>query len=734
VRGFCSSSGSPAVAHRRLISDYFDPDPATNANSLSSFYASAYPAPWTISWNNTPRKDQGFSAVLDGGIEAGTGALPNRAVFVPIPDDSAYNAASQRTALRNAMRKCVTPSESDPGSDGVLDGGVCVADERVRNSAGNITVGETPLYGSLYSTYEYLRRRWDVDGVDEKQCRDYFIVLATDGLEATPKGFTLGGADPSTSVQGLVSSFRNTAAGLKTRPDVKTFVIALGSGAAGSPLLNDVAAAGGTTQAFSATSLSELQTALQTVFTSITQGVFSRSRPAIGTDGTRLYAAQFIRPAGVLPDGGFTGPDWSGLLSAYRIDPTDGTFSLAWEHAAKLNSPSHPARNIVAALCEDPGDETCDDDDRIVVPFTTASSELMDQLDDSTDFPPSIDSEDVINFLRNTGESYLGSPGVRTSRLGPISHSAPVVVGRSPYDRDYGGTTAAQRAAYEAFQQSTQADAGRPVRVLVEANDGMLHSIIENTGNIACASGEADLACPNGREDWALIPGSMDTKFSSSVGYRPDLITQLFKLKEGGWAANYLNNTPSIADVCGDSSGNATNCTTGEWKTIAILTMREGGRSLSAYDITNPGQAPNSSRFLWDFAEDDVGLTYSVPAVGRVKDGPNQKFVAIFGGGEDAPETSELDGHRVFVLNALTGQQIREFGNFDKGPSDQFINAGVVARPALHRRPGSNFSYISSAFVSFRTTPTSGSPTSCSTPPRTGTTTTRRARRRRAGW
>ncbi|MDX2013610.1 MAG: PilC/PilY family type IV pilus protein [Myxococcaceae bacterium] len=698
-RGFCSQGGSPALSHRRLISDYFDPDPTTNANSLASFYGSAYPAPWVVDWNNTPRKDQGFSAVMDGGIATGTGALPNRAVFVPIPDDVAYSSAAQRTALRDAMRKCVPPSVSDPGPSGVLDGGVCVADERVRNSSGVITNGETPLYGSLYSTYEYLRRRWDVDGVDEKQCREYFIVLATDGLEATPKGFTLGGSDPSTSVQGLVSSFRNTAVGVKSRPDVKTFVIALGSGAAGSPILNDVAAAGGTTQAFNATSLSELQTALQTVFTSITQGVFSRSRPAIGTDGSRLYAAQFIRPAGVLPDGGFTGPDWSGLLSAFRIDPTNGVFTLAWEHAAKLNNPAHPARTIVAALCEDPGDETCDDDDREVVPFTTGSSLLMDQLDDSPDFPGSITSGDVISFLRNTGESYLGSPGVRTSRLGPISHSAPVVVGRSPYDRTYGGSTPAQQAAFEAFQQTTAADAGRPVRVFVEANDGMLHSIIENTGNVACGSGEADINCPNGREDWALIPGSMDTKFVPSLSSRPDLITQLFRLKEGGWAANYLNNTPSIADVCGDGSGNANNCAANQWKTIAILTMREGGRSLAAFDITNPGVAPNTSRFLWDYAEDDVGLTYSAPAIGRVKDGSNEKFVAVFGGGADDPNTSELDGHRVFILNALTGEKIREFNKFDKGPSEFDLNVGIVARPAIHRRPGTNFAFMSSAFV-----------------------------------
>ncbi|MBM4778475.1 MAG: hypothetical protein GQE15_12305 [Archangiaceae bacterium] len=710
-RGFCASTGTGPQSQFKLISDFYAPNSTwtdsngtslTNANNMAAAYASMYPpaAGWTVTTNNTPFKDQGLSAVMDAGAVVGSGALPARAIFVPIPNDATYNALGQRDAIRSAIRKCVPPSVDPPGADGSLDGGACVADERVVEPAPctpNALTGRncgptgdfTPLYGSLKNTYQYLNDRWTNDEND-KQCRDYFIVLATDGLENTPMNYTVGGVDPNTSVQGLVSSFRHNVP-LKTRPDVRTFVIALGTGAAGEPALNNVAAAGGTTQAFNATNLAELEAALQAVFTFITQGVYSRSRPALGTDGQRLYAAQFVRPG----DAGAT-PDSYGLLTAFRVNPTDGSFGLAWEHGGKLNHASHPARNIVVGLREKSWPN-----DKVVGPFTTGNSELMDQLNDHPDFGTAWDAgvtpANIISFLTNKGDSYTGG-GTRTSKLGPISHSAPVVVGKSPFDPDYGGKTAAQRTAFATFRTNTET---RPVRVMVEANDGMLHSVIEADTAPACTTpGEADPSCPSGREAWSYIPGSLYMGFQNWGMHF--LVESLFKLKQGGWAANMLNNTVAIADVCGDGSGEADSCAVGDWKTIAIMSQREGGRGIAAIDVTN-GVAPNTSRFLWDFWDGDLGFTYSIPAVGRVEESSDEQFVAIFGGGVDDPNTTgpgETEGRIVYVVNAVTGNLIRKYNKFDKGSStDLDLQSPVLARPAIHRRPGSNFSFISSAYV-----------------------------------
>ncbi|MDP1917036.1 MAG: PilC/PilY family type IV pilus protein [Myxococcales bacterium] len=713
--GFCAKKGAGPITERKLISDYYADAPfvdvngatMTNVNTMGATYAAAYPAisGWTVTTTNTPYKAQGFSANIDAGATLGTGDMSARTLFVPIPNDATYVPADQRAAIRRAMRACVPPSVSAPGPDGMLDGGACVADERVREPApcvdNNITgrncgpTGDfTPLYGSLRNTYDYLDERWRLDETDQ-QCREYFIVLATDGLENTPKGYTVGGVSPATSVQGLVGSFRNNVP-MKTRPDVKTFVIALGTGAAGEPALNAVANAGGTTQAFNATNLAELEAALQAVFTVITQGVFSRSRPAIGSDGARLYAAQFVRPndAGVS-----TGPDQFGLLTAYKVNPTDGTFSIAWEHGGKLNHASHPARNIVVGLRDNDSPY-----DKMLVPFSAGNAELVDQLDDNPNFGAAADAgvtpANVISFLTNKGEAYTGV-GIRSSKLGPISHSAPVVVGKSPFDSDYGGLTAGEKSGFATFRTFTDT---RPTRVLVEAADGMLHSVIEaDTAPTCTVPGEADPSCPSGREGWSFIPGSL---YLGSNGEYESLVQSLFKLKQGGWGALYLNNTASVVDVCGNGVDRlAINCASGDWRTIAIISQREGGRGLAAVDVTNPALAPNLSRFLWDFWDGDLGFTFSAPAVGRVSnDDGDDEFIAIFGGGFDDPGTTgggEFEGRSVFIVNALTGNLIKKFRKFDRGSSvDIDLMTEVVARPAIHRRPGANFTYLSSAFVS----------------------------------
>ncbi len=717
-RGFCAASGTPPSYASKLVTDYYDPSAPPQTENAT--YPWLVGAGWTLSWNKSATKAQGFGG--QQGAPGPAGELPLRSLFVPVPNDG-DSPAAQEDAIKNAVRKCVMPSVGPPGGPpaGSLDGGACISDERIPtsppvNGADNgatptlptsVTGDFTPLYGSLRNTYDYLNARWATDGVDEKQCRDYFIVLATDGLENTPKGYTVGGADPATSVQGLVQSFRHITFGApKTRPDVKTFIIALGTGAAGSPLLDDVAQSGGTTQAFSATNLAQLETALESVFTAITQGVFSRSRPAIGTDGQRIYAAQFIRP--------MSGPpDWSGMLSAYRIDPNDGTFSLAWEHSNKLNNAAHPARDIVIALRED-GDYN---GNKMVVNFdVSASSELDDQLDEHPDFPGGMTTDEVITFLRTSGESYFGAPGTRASKLGPIENSAPVVVGKSPYDAEYGGKTQAQRDEFALFRKTTDTnnpDGGAPprsTRVLVAANDGMLHAITEGSKAVPCTSlGEADPTCPSGQEDWAFIPGSLRGEYRS--GYQNvSVVDQLFRLKKGAWTMRLLDNTVSVADVCGDGSGEADNCTANQWKTIAIMSQRQGGRSIMALDITNTSATPNTSKFLWDFFDDDLGFTYSIPAITRVEEDNDEKFVAIFGAGMDDPNSqdwsgnscpgSQCEGPSIFVVNALNGQLIKHFKKFDKGPVELDMGNPVVARPAVHRRPGPNVSFGSSAFVS----------------------------------
>lgn len=700
---WCSDLGTPSVTSKYLVSDWYDP---TQTNSATAFNVVFPPSDYTVTSNNTTTKAQGFGGILQPAT-MGTGALPSASLFVPIPSDASYDPIAQKAAIKAAVRPCIMPGVVGPDVNGRLAGGACASDMENPSAPGTTATCQmggcvgalskccsnnlgkscsenrqcwpwqdfTPLYGSLKSTYAYLLDRWTNDDND-KQCRDYFIVLATDGKESTPLDAGVLGGNPASDVEGLVGSFRNLATGVRTRPDVKTFVVAFGENIGN---LNNVASAGGTNQAFAAGSLSELETALQAVFTSITQGTFSRSRPALGTDGKSLYAAQFVRPS--------TGPDWSGKLTAWRVD-TNGNLSLGWEHGAKLNNASHPARNIRVGL------KKKSDSSRVVGNFDNTNGELVDQLNDRNDFPATKTSSNVISFVRSNTEQYWGDTLQRSSKLGPVVASAPVVVSKSPYDVGWGGSTSATRTQYSNFITNT---ASRGTRVYFQGNDGMLHSVIEGVTDTTCTTlGDNSPACTNGREDWSFIPGPLELGYRPSHG-RPSLVESLFRLPQGAWADLLLDNTLAVADVCGSGSNNyAENCSSSDWKTIAIGTQRGGGRSAYAVNLTDNG-APNTTDFLWEFNDGALGFTYSVPVVGRAEKGSHDLFVSVMGGGLDDPNTGDQEGRSVFVLEALNGDQIEEFRRFDRGSNEYDFPGDILGRPALFRRPTTP--YMTSVFV-----------------------------------
>lgn len=693
--GFCSSEGRPPQSSYSLVSDWYDPN---LTNSISVYDVLYPPATYTKSWTNTPAKTQGAS-VAGGTATVPTGALLPRSVFVPIATNF---DGSQGNALRAALDKCIPPSVDGAHSDGSLKGGACVSDTFNPSAEGYVDPTHaawkdmTPLYGSLKSTQSYLLDRWTNDDHNYGGCRDYYIVLATDGLESTPKGYTLTGSDPNTSVEGLVRSFRNLdTATSRTRPDIKTFVIGFGEGAAGSGGLSSVADAGGTGTAYSATSRAELVAALNAVFTTITQGTFSRSKPALGTDGTRLYAAQYVRPA-------FGGPDWSGLLTAYKISALDGSLSVAWELSQKLDDKTAQAkRSIAIGLRTDPADPSKKD----VLPFSASLPEVNSQLSSREDYRAhgALTTSALVDFLVEKGHLYSDGKTTRKSAVAPIINSNPIVLSRSPYDIDYGGLPGREgEAARRAFSSFVASTASRGTSVLFEGTDGMVHSIVEGSTEPNCLiRGEADPTCPNGTEAWAFIPGSLRLGTQPLSNPRPTLAQSLFTLYTGDWKANLLNNALSVADVCADASWNAEACSQGDWHTIAIGTQREGGRGMFAIDITR-GAKPEPSAFLWDFSDGDLGYTYSVPAIGRVRDDNHDRFVAVFGGGKDDPRTAPREGRAVWVIDALTGLPITglpiaKFDSFRRGSEEARIEDEAIARPAIYRRPGSP--YLDSAYV-----------------------------------
>src|SRR5207253_5290283 len=63
----------------------------------------------------------------------------------------------------------------------------------------------------------------------------------------------------------------------------------------------------------------------------------------------------------------------------------------------------------------------------------------------------------------------------------------------------------------------------------------------------------------------------------------------------------------------------------GTWKTIVIFGLRRGGKTYHALDITDTA----NPTYLWSFTDTKLGETWSEPAIGKVKIGGVDKFVAF---------------------------------------------------------------------------------------------------------
>jgi hypothetical protein len=655
---FCVGNSTGSAAQVRLRSDWYQP-------ALTSPLSTA---PYATTSTNQPNKESGWS-------RNSLGAAAD--TFIPMGP-----GAAQIGFVQQALSKCVLPTDLTTAPVG----GLCLTAGMECGPGGNnscattnaaLQTDFTPLYGSLVNAQDYLKTELAND--PDYLCRDYYVLLVTDGLESTPANFT------QANLQTQVTSMRNTVAGAKTK-NIKTFVIGFGAGlSAGDGGVSDldvIASAGGTGlqdsngtlvfgnsgKALSATNRVQLESALNAVFSSITAGKFSRSRPTLSTDGSRVYMAYFERTGGGVLDGG-SSPEWLGHLVAFGVDSA-GSISQKWDLADKLNDPSTVASS------------------RVLKALTGATGTALQNLDPANTTVTGTVSSDGVNsvaFARNdtfgvsTAERFAGLPNTgRKSRLGATVFSGPVLVGAPPFGGTYGGqSTEAAFTSYNAFRGDGGV-AGRPAQVLIGSNDGFLRGVKDLRNSPACSANENSIACENGTEAWGVVP------------YQP--LTKLNQLRLGSHVP-LLDGTPAVADVCVATGGNAKDCTASEWKTMAVLPLRAGGNEVYGFDVTNGGLPAVSWRYT---NPTYLGLTFSTPTIGRVETASGAKWVAFMGGGmntqlyNNAPEGATLDGKSFFMLDMGTGA-----ANLGSGPSNstQFLisaadraNESIISRPATYKR------------------------------------------------
>ena len=204
----------------------------------------------------------------------------------------------------------------------------------------------------------------------------------------------------------------------------------------------------------------------------------------------------------------------------------------------------------------------------------------------------------------------------RSGVLGDFYGSSPAVVSGPRYlinftNRLEGNT------AYTTFAEEV---AGRTPRLYVGGNDGMLHGFNAQTGV----------------EEFAFIPTAVFPKLNKLTGanYSHEF---------------YVDGSPVVADVYDGE----------EWRTILVGTLKAGGKSIFALDITHPGE----EKLLWEFddsklpddAEVKMGYSFSQPTIARLHTGT---WTVVFGNGYES--TNNTNGKAaLYIVDAMEGTLLK---------------------------------------------------------------------------
>lgn len=286
-------------------------------------------------------------------------------------------------------------------------------------------------------------------------------------------------------------------------------------------------------------------------------------------------------------------------------------------------------------------------EDNTMKDFTTANRSSFDSLLGTTasEYPTCLVSsstpqyDDLIQYTR--GEEITNcrpritdaSTSENVWKLGDIIYSSPTIVEYKNYSMIYVSSNSGMLHAFRLGYIKNQTNVLNPAKLCEDSS--------------ASACGVTKL----GKEEWAFIPKDVmpylryladpDYDHMYTLDLKPYIISAGSKIiliggmRFGGGTENGTINPPT------DTNPN-------------------GRSAYFALDITDP----MNPKYLWKYAPDGMGFTYSGPAFVRRKDSTgNWKYFVMFVSGPTTYEGRSTQKLEIYTVDALTGTELNVFGD-----------------------------------------------------------------------
>jgi hypothetical protein len=480
---------------------------------------------------------------------------------------------------------------------------------------------------------------------DPISCRSNYLLLVTDGAANGPGDVDNNGNNICDDTP--CSAANPAAAGCKCKSvlaaydlyhnlGVKVFVVGFsGDATSGPPAVanNNVAQAGGTGTAFTATNEDDLQDALQTAVYTAIKGNYSSS--AGSTSAGTQQAITVIEGKYAL-DSRMEFPSWQGHLYAYNV--ASGTPTLAWDGANGLTSQGSwdAAHNIYSsASWKSRRLYTWDGTNmvKVQVDWTTGNITNSTQLANLGMGATAAEAQSVAQWAM--GNPASGNQAV----FGAIVNSTPIDVA-SPGDIPLPGGHA-----------YFLANMNRPHLIYVGSSDQMLHAFFLENTTVGSRTYQA------GSEAFAFIP--------------PDLLPNLRTLyAQGGQDMDPYKHIFGLADSPKVKTMCVSGCTadsTAVWKTLLIMPEGYGGQDTFMLDVGHPFGAnglndpPVTVKWHTGYSGDTstynnvLGDTISLPAFFLNNTTSLNDYRVIYASGYGVTDGNTQQGRTLVTTSAASG-------------------------------------------------------------------------------